>query len=178
MKISIISNIFLEISIDGVIVFHYDSPRDNLSYYLNKYLPPLNKVKEIYLLMGPGSLMAARNLLSYFLGWTNFLHNKSIKVYLIDIVRDWYLKKWPHKKIIVPFTNKKLLVGYLENQEYKYYFIDNIDEIKDDYWVDYTIEKFDFNYNKSKIIYWNSLNLLECFSENNTLNNIIQYKTW
>jgi hypothetical protein len=186
MKIAIINGLFLEISVDNIVVCNEKYPHDNLSLYLNKYLPSLNNITEVYLMVSPGSLMASRNLIAYFLGLTNFLHNKNIKVFLIDIIRDWYLKKWPDKKIIFPFTNKKLLVGYLENNQYKYYFIDSLENIDGDYLLDYNIknfnfhydENFNFHYDEKKLIHWSSKNLLECSLEFNTLSNIIQYKTW
>ena len=178
MKITIINGLFLEISVDNIVVCNEKYPHDNLSLYLNKHLPPLHNITEVYLMVSPGSLMASRNLIAYFLGLTNFLHNKKIKVFLIDIIRDWYLKKWPDKKIILPFTNKKLLVGYLENNQYKYYFIDSLENVDGDYWLDYNIKNFNFDYDDKKVIHWNGGNLLECSLEPNTLSNIIQYKTW
>jgi hypothetical protein len=179
MKISIINNFILEININGRIIIE-EPPQDNLPLILNKYLPNFREINEIYLLSGPGSIMAARNLIGYFLGLTNFLYSNKIKVYLIDIIRDWYLKKWPHKKIIYPFTNKKLLMAYEKNNQYYYEFLDKLpNNYKDDeFLLDYSISNFNFDYKGKDLIYWNSNNLLETNVDPNTLNHLVQYKIW
>lgn len=176
MKVSIINGWLLEISIDKKILYKEINTNENLSLILSEYLPPLSMIKEIYLYTGPGSLTGVRNVIAFILGLT--VNNKNIKIFYIDIVKDWYLKNWPDYKIIIPFTKKKFLVGYWDN-EYKYYFIDNLLNIPSPYWIDYSIKKFpEIICDENKIKQWNSNNLLECTVENNNFFNIIEYKIW
>jgi hypothetical protein len=176
MKISIVNSYYLQISIDNKIVYNEISNKDDLSLILINYLPSVKKVNEIYIYTGPGSLTAVRNVMAFILGYT--INNCNIKIFYIDIVKDWYLKKWPHYKIIVPFTSKKFLLGYEENG-YQYKFIDNINDIEGQYWIDYSIKKFsNIIIDDNKIKYWDSNDLFDCCVESNNYNNIIEYKSW
>ena len=174
MKISVVNGFKLEILQDSTIIYNQKIDHDQMGTILNEKLPPLRKIKQLYLWIGPGSLVGARSLMAYSLGLTTH-HN--IEIFYIDIIRDWYLKKWPHHHIIFPFTNKKLLVGYEENGHYKHYFLENLNDLPDLYWLDHSIKNFNFIYDDTKIIEWTGKDLYDCQLHQN-LSSIVEYKIW
>lgn len=180
MNISIVNGWYLQISIDENIVYNQINEEDGLIKILNSFLPSINWIKNIYLYSGPGSITGCRMVIAYILGLTM---NHTVNIYYIDMIKDWYLYHWPNKKIIFPFTNKKFLIGYELDGQYKYYFIDNLKEINWDnheYLLDYSIKKYNDIIIKNELIikYWNSNDLFQSKIYNNGMNNIIEYKKW
>jgi hypothetical protein len=173
MKISIVHGFKLEILMDETTLYNDTIAQDQLGTILNKYMPPVAKIQQIYLYVGPGSLVGARSLIAYILGFTA---HYAIEIFYIDIIRDWYLKRWPHHHIIFPFTNKKLLVGYEADGKYNHYFIENLHQLPPLYWIDHRIKHFNFDHDDHKVIHWSAQDLFTCSHQR--LEDMVEYKVW
>lgn len=174
MKISVVNGFKLEILQDSTIIYNNKIDHDQVGTILNETLPPIQDITQLYLYVGPGSLVGARSLMAYSLGLTA---HHSVEIFYIDIIRDWYLKKWPHHHIIFPFTSKKLLVGYEEDGQYKHYFLENLNNLPPLYWLDHHIKNFNFDYDVSKVIPWTAQDLYDC-PFHKDLSSIVEYKVW
>ena len=190
MEYAVLNSSFCSIACKGEIIFQsHKSLGENLVDILSKNIVAAEKIKKVYLCSGPGSLIASRSLISFFLGM-NIYNN--FQIYYIDSLRDILLGSIMDGIALFPITLNRFIVGYKNKGIYSYEFKD-IDEVLKILQSSSAERIINIDQNIGilqestqnlllsycdRVIHWDSKDLFHCKVEESHLKSMVNYSFW